>query len=218
MALEVAVGDEVVDVGVVLQAPCRRPGPACSSRGAGRTERPPSCAAASAGRCPELHLEARLPSGVDCVTARSRSASTSASVALGDSHCRTAARGSVQRSRTRRSSRAARPKPFVDEHQVELEFEEVVAASVQVRRAPLDGLVDDRLTARRRHDRRHPTLRQVVIEATGLVQTAQRRLVAMDDVTALRVVETLEIDARQAIDDPQVAGFREERVVVHESP
>jgi hypothetical protein len=41
--------------------------------------------------------------------------------------------------------------------------------------------------------------------------------VAMHDVTALRVVETLKIETRQAIADPQVARLREEHVVVHES-
>ncbi len=40
----------------------------------------------------------------------------------------------------------------------------------------------------------------------------------MDHVATLGVVQALEVDTGQAIDDTEVAGFREERVVVHESP
>jgi hypothetical protein len=113
---------------------------------------------------------------------------------------------------------AMRAEPFVDQNEVELEFEKVVAAPVQVRRTSLHGFPDDWLAAVRRHDRRHSMFRQVLIDATGLVQTSKRRLVAMDHVAALRVVQTLEVDSSQAIHDAMVAGFREERVVVHESP
>ena len=111
-----------------------------------------------------------------------------------------------------------RPKPFVDQNEVQLELEQVVAPPVQVRRAALHGFVDDRLAAGRRRDRRHAALRQVLVDATGLVQTAKRRLEAMDDVAALRVVQALEVDAGEAIHDAEVAGLREERVVVDESP
>ena len=111
-----------------------------------------------------------------------------------------------------------RAESFVDQHQMQFELEEVVAASVQVRRTTVHGFVDEWLTAGRRRDRRHAPLRQVLIDAAGLVQTAKGRLVAMDHVAALGVIQALEVDAGQAIDDAKVAGFREERVVVHESP
>ena len=50
-------------------------------------------------------------------------------------------------------------KTIGDQNEVELEFKEVVAAPVQVRRTLVHGFADDRLAAGSRHNRRHSTFR-----------------------------------------------------------
>ena len=72
--------------------------------------------------------------------------------------------------------------------EMQRELEEAVAACVQIRRTPVHGFVHDGLTARRRDDRRHAPLGQVLIDAAGLVEAPKRGFVAMDHVAALGVV------------------------------
>src|ERR1700674_57346 len=67
------------------------------------------------------------------------------------------------------------------------------------------------------HARRRP-LEDVLVDPKRLVELAKRLLEAMRDRLALRMVETLEVDALQAIEHAHRAGLREERGVIHESP
>jgi hypothetical protein len=79
-----------------------------------------------------------------------------------------------------------------------------------VRRAASERLLDHWVCVRRRrHDGRRP-LDQVLIDPERLVELPQRLLEAMHDRLALRMVETLEVHALQAVEHADGSGLRQE--------
>ena len=107
---------------------------------------------------------------------------------------------------------------FVEQDQVERQVVEVVAAAVQVGRAALNRLVRDRRLARGGDERADRALQEVLIDAAVLVEQSQRRLEPVRERLALRMRQALVVDAPNPVHDADMAGLREERRVVDESP
>src|SRR5450759_3401419 len=107
---------------------------------------------------------------------------------------------------------------LVEHHEVQLQLEQRLACRGELGGAARERLVHHRMRMRRgRHHRGRP-LEQVLVHTERLVELAERLLEAMGHHLALRMVETLEVDALQAIEDADGAGLGEERRVIHEAP
>src|SRR5438477_1927397 len=107
---------------------------------------------------------------------------------------------------------------LVDQHQVQINLVEISAPRIEVRRSLLDRLVGDRLIARRRGDRSHPPLAQILIDTTVLVEHAERRFEPVDDLPTAVNIEAFVVDALQQEDDADMPGLRQKRVLVHKTP
>ena len=109
-------------------------------------------------------------------------------------------------------------KPLVNEDQVLRDFVEAVSPGIYMFDMAPDCVINDRLAARRCGNWLDSALAQVLIHAAGLIEQPQRRLKTMDHVAALTLVEAFVIDATNAVDESQVAGLCDERLVVNEAP
>ena len=101
---------------------------------------------------------------------------------------------------------------------MQVELEQLVTPTIQIGCASVDGLVRHALPAGCRSDCRHLSLTEVLVDAAGLIQAAERRLVPMDNIAALCLVEALEVDPCQTVHNADVPCLREKRAVVDETP
>ena len=107
---------------------------------------------------------------------------------------------------------------FVDDHQVQRQFVQVVSTPIEVSGAPLNRLVRHRIRAGRRRERPHPCLEQVLVDTAALIEEPQRGLEPMHELLALGVGKPLVVHAVEAVDHSNVPRLGEERGVVHEAP
>ena len=107
---------------------------------------------------------------------------------------------------------------LVEDDQVEREIVEIVATVIQVRRAALNRLIRDRLVAGSGDERRDGPLQEVLIDAAMLVEKTKAGLEPVGQRLTLRMRQSFVVDASNAVDNADVAGFRQKRRLVDESP
>ena len=107
---------------------------------------------------------------------------------------------------------------LVQEHQVELDVVQLVAAGIQIGRTPLDGLVRHRLLAGRGHDRIDRALDEVLIDAAAFVEEAKSGFDPMHQGLPLLVGEAFVVDALHPVHQTDVAGLGQKRTVIDEAP
>jgi hypothetical protein len=95
---------------------------------------------------------------------------------------------------------------------------EIARAGVQIRGSPLDNRVRERVCARRRVEWPNPTLAQILVHTTLLIENTHRRFEAVHDIASLGIVETLKIHTPKPINHADMSGFRYEDLVLDESP
>jgi hypothetical protein len=78
--------------------------------------------------------------------------------------------------------------------------------------------VRERVCARRRLEWPNPTLAQILVHTTLLIETTHRRFEAVHDIASLGVVETLVIHTPELINNADMSGFRDEDLVLNETP
>ena len=92
------------------------------------------------------------------------------------------------------------------------------ATVVEIGGAPIQGLLRNRLGAERRDERIDCPLDEVLIHAAPLVQLSKGGLHPVRKSPALRLCQTVYVDAAKAVDDTDMTGLREERCLINETP
>jgi hypothetical protein len=104
------------------------------------------------------------------------------------------------------------------EHHVLRDLVQLGAPGVEIGGAPVQSLLRNRLGAERRDERIDCPLDEVLINAAPLVQLSKGGLHPVRESPALRLRQTVDINAAEAVHDTDVAPLREERVPIDEAP